>query len=219
MTLWPADKIERRPIDALVPYARNARLHSDEQVAQIAASIREWGWTIPVLTDESGTIIAGHGRVLAAYKLGLDDVPCMTAVGWSEAKRRAYVLADNKLTLNATWDDALLKVELDDLAAEGFDLDLIGFSEIELTTLRLDKEYGENDADAEWQGMPEFDQEDQMAFRDIVIHFRNEDDVADFARLVGQKISPQTKFLWHPQNEVQVYRDKRWATGEDADAA
>ena len=87
---WPADKVERRPIDALIPYARNARTHSEEQVAQIAASIREWGWTVPVLVDETGGIIAGHGRVLAARKLGLAEVPVMVAAGWSEAQKRAY---------------------------------------------------------------------------------------------------------------------------------
>jgi ParB-like chromosome segregation protein Spo0J len=132
---WPADKVERRSVSELVPYARNARTHSEKQVAQIAASIREWGWTIPVLIDETGTIIAGHGRVLAALKLGLEDVPCMTAVGWTESQRRAYVIADNKLALAADWDEDLLKVELEGLAELGFDLGLAGFPEAELTAL------------------------------------------------------------------------------------
>lgn len=91
---WPADRVERRLVSSLVPYARNARTHSDAQVAQIAASIREWGWTMPVLVDEDGGVIAGHGRILAAQKLGLADVPTMVARGWSEAQRRAYVLVD-----------------------------------------------------------------------------------------------------------------------------
>ena len=100
-------RVERRPLAALVPYARNARTHSDEQIAQIAASITEWGWTMPVLVDEGGMIIAGHGRVLAAAKLGIGEVPVMIARGWSDAQKRAYVLADNKLTLNAGWDEGL----------------------------------------------------------------------------------------------------------------
>ena len=116
---WPADAVERRPVAALVPYARNARTHSDEQVAQIAASIREWGWTMPVLVDEAGTIIAGHGRVLAAQSLGIAEVPVMVAAGWSEAQKRAYVIADNKLALNAGWDEELLPVELGDLKGLG----------------------------------------------------------------------------------------------------
>jgi ParB-like chromosome segregation protein Spo0J len=103
---WPADKVERRPVAGLIPYARNARTHSEEQVAQIAASIREWGWTMPVLVDERDEIIAGHGRVLAAQRLGLATIPVMVARGWTDAQKRAYVIADNKLTLNAGWDAA-----------------------------------------------------------------------------------------------------------------
>ncbi len=99
--LWPADKVERWTISRLVPYARNARTHSDAQVAQIAASIREWGWTTPILVDEAGGLIAGHGRVMAARQLGITEVPVVVARGWSEAQKRAYILADNKLALNA----------------------------------------------------------------------------------------------------------------------
>src|SRR3954468_1199517 len=90
---WSAERIERWPVSRLVPYARNARTHSDAQVAQIAASILEWGWTMPILIDESGGLIAGHGRLLAARKLGFTDLPVMIARGWSEAQKRAYILA------------------------------------------------------------------------------------------------------------------------------
>lgn len=135
---WPADEVTRRPIDSLIPYARNARTHSDEQVAQIAASMREWGWTNPVLIDEGGGIIAGHGRVLAARKLGLTEVPCMMATGWSEAQKRAYVLADNQLALNAGWDTALLSTELQGLDADGFDLSLLGFGDLAALMAPLD---------------------------------------------------------------------------------
>jgi DNA modification methylase len=130
-----------------VPYARNARTHSPEQVDQIAASIREWGWTTPVLVDEAGGIIAGHGRVLAAKKLGIDEVPVMIAAGWSEAQKRAYVLADNKLALNAGWDNDLLKVEIGDLQALNFDLGLAGFSLDEIGILTADKTAGLTDPD------------------------------------------------------------------------
>jgi ParB-like chromosome segregation protein Spo0J len=124
----PADKVEKWKISKLIPYARNARTHSDEQVGQIAASIKEWGWTTPVLVDEQGGIIAGHGRTLAAQKLGMTEVPVMVAKGWSDAKKRAYVLADNKLALNAGWDNEMLALELGELGDLGFDLDLTGFS-------------------------------------------------------------------------------------------
>jgi DNA modification methylase len=132
---WPADKVERRPISELIPYARNSRTHSDAQVAQIAASIREWGWTMPILVDEDGNVIAGHGRIMAAQKLGIADVPCMTATGWSEAKRRAYVIADNKLALNAGWDDEMLRVEFGELRDLDFDLSLTGFDDSEIDAL------------------------------------------------------------------------------------
>jgi hypothetical protein len=147
MSEWPADKVERRSVDTLVPYARNARTHSDEQVAQIAASIKEWGWTVPILVDEDGGIIAGHGRVMAARKLGIADVPVMVAAGWSEAQKRAYVLADNKLALNAGWDLELLGGELRDLSELGFDCELTGFDGAELEALMAEKTEGLTDPD------------------------------------------------------------------------
>lgn len=126
---WPADKVERRQVASLIPYARNSRTHSDAQVAQIAASIKEWGWTQPVLIEPDGGIIAGHGRVMAAQKLGLAEVPCMVAEGWTDAQRKAYVIADNQLALNAGWDMDMLKVEMQELGAFDFDLGLLGFDD------------------------------------------------------------------------------------------
>jgi ParB-like chromosome segregation protein Spo0J len=140
MVDWPADRVERRTVASLVAYARNARTHSAEQVAQIAASIQEFGWTIPVLVDESGGIIAGHGRVLAASELGLPEVPVMTARGWSEAQRRAYVILDNQLPLNAGWDHGLLRDEIEALDGLGFNLDLLGFDAKGLGELLADPE-------------------------------------------------------------------------------
>ena len=145
MSDWPADAIERRAVDSLVPFARNSRTHSDEQVAQVAASIREWGWTNPVLIAEDGTIIAGHARVLAARKLALDEVPVMVARGWSEAQIRAYVIADNKLALNAGWDLDALAAEITDLQQIGFDLSLTGFGDDELKDLVIGGENAPND--------------------------------------------------------------------------
>jgi DNA modification methylase len=124
-----------RSLGEMIPYARNPRTHSDAQVAQIAASIREFGWTNPVLVDGASGIIAGHGRVLAARKLGLERVPVIELTHMTEAQKRAYVLADNQLALNAGWDDALLRLELADLSELGFDLGLIGFGEGELERL------------------------------------------------------------------------------------
>lgn len=137
-TAWPADQVERRSVASLVPYARNARLHSPAQVAQIAAAIVRFGWTIPVLVDEVDMILAGHGRILAAETLGIDEVPVIVARGWDEATKRAYVLADNKLAENAQWDEALLADELRALGELGVDLGQLGFGDDELAALAVD---------------------------------------------------------------------------------
>jgi DNA modification methylase len=130
-TKWPADKVERRALEALIPDARNARKHSSEQIAQIAGSMKEWGWTSPVLVDEGDRIIAGHGRVLAAGRLGFAEVPVMVAEGWTAAQKRAYIIADNQLALSAEWDMELLASEVQGLAEWNFDLSLLGFSDLD----------------------------------------------------------------------------------------
>jgi DNA modification methylase len=128
-------EIDWRSVDALIPYARNSRTHSKDQVAQIAASIREFGWTNPILVDGDGTIIAGHGRVMAARKLGETEVPCIELGHLTEAQKRAYVIADNQLALNAGWDAEMLKVEIAELVDADFDLGLLGFDDAMLAGL------------------------------------------------------------------------------------
>ena len=134
-------------IGDLIPYARNARTHSDEQVAQIAGSIREFGFTNPILVDGANGIIAGHGRLMAARKLGMAEVPVIELAGLSETQKRAYVIADNKLAMNAGWDDALLSAELGELGDAGFDLSLAGFSDLELGALLVEATEGLTDPD------------------------------------------------------------------------
>lgn len=129
---WPASEIVRRETADLIPYARNSRTHSQSQIRKIAASIKEWGWTNPVLIDEEGGVIAGHGRLLAAELLRIREVPCIVAKGWTKAQQRAYVIADNQLALDAGWDQEMLRVELEEIEEMGFDLDLVGFDEKEL---------------------------------------------------------------------------------------
>ena len=138
------------PIDQLVPFQKNARTHSEEQIAQIAASIQEFGWTNPILVGPDYVVIAGHARWAAAKKLGLEEVPVIVLGHLSEAQRRALVIADNQLALNAGWDEELLRVELRALQAEDFDLDLVGFGEVELAELLAnDEDYaGHTDEDA-----------------------------------------------------------------------
>ena len=162
----PADKVEKRTVSSLIPFAKNSRTHSDEQVAQIAASIKEWGWTVPVLIDTDSNIIAGHGRLMAARKLGMEEVPVMVADGWTESQKRAYVIADNKLALNAGWDNELLSLELNDLKDIGFDIELTGFSLDELADLTpIEIEEGRTDEDA----VPEVPEEPITKLGDIWI--------------------------------------------------
>jgi DNA modification methylase len=127
-------KIQEVAVDKLIPYAKNSRTHSPEQVGQIAASIKEFGFRNPILVDGVG-IIAGHGRLLAAQKLGLDQVPTIDCSDMTESQKKAYIIADNKLAMNAGWDNAMLTIELQDLEDKGFDLTLIGFDDKELDAL------------------------------------------------------------------------------------
>ena len=130
-----AMKIVQKPVDKLIPYINNSRTHSDEQIAQIASSIKEFGWTNPILVDGENGIIAGHGRLMAARKLGYKEVPTIELKDLTETQRKAYIIADNRLALNAGWDNEMLTIELNDLLADGFALEMLGFDPKELDAL------------------------------------------------------------------------------------
>jgi site-specific DNA-methyltransferase (adenine-specific) len=148
-------KIEQVKVQDLIPYAKNSRTHSDAQVAQIAASIKEFGWTNPILVDGERGIIAGHGRLMAARKLGMEEVPVIELKGMTETQKKAYIIADNQLALNSGWDIGLLSVELEQLQDEDFDLSLLGFDDQELAKLLQPEEVqGLTDED-EVPGVPE----------------------------------------------------------------
>ena len=165
MTQQP--KIENIPTADLIPYAMNSRTHSAEQVSQIAASIKEFGFTNPVLIDADNGIIAGHGRLLAAQKLKLKEVPCIRLGYLTEAQKRAYVIADNKLALNAGWDEDALKAELARLQEEDFDIGLTGFSEKEVEKMM---EEVEEEEDPE----VEFSEDLMLAHNYVVLYFDND---------------------------------------------
>ena len=131
-------KITQKKVTELIPYVNNSRTHSDEQVAQIAASIKEFGWTNPILVDGDNGIIAGHGRLMAARKLGHKEVPTIELKDLTETQKRAYIIADNKLALNAGWDNELLMIELEGILADGFELELMGFDPSELDNKSID---------------------------------------------------------------------------------
>lgn len=171
-----------------------------------------------MLIDEEDRIIAGHGRVLAAELLEIDTAPVIVAKGWSAASKRAYTLADNKLTLTSEWDLEMLTGELGALAALDFDIELTGFSELEAQALysafnpETSEEVGA--PTNEWRGMPEFDHVDQTAYRRIVMHFKDEADIEEFARRIDQKIGPKTRSMWFPPDDIGVIKDKRYGKGE-----
>ena len=141
-------QIQQRRVEELVPYARNSRTHSESQVEQIASSIREFGWTNPILVDGEDGIIAGHGRVLAAKRMGMSEVPVIELTHLTESQKKALVIADNKLALNAGWDNTMLALELEDLKLEGFDLALTGFGQDEINALNPHVKEGLTDEDA-----------------------------------------------------------------------
>ena len=159
-------QIEQLKTEDLLSYARNSRTHSEAQVDQIAASIKEFGFTNPVLIDGDGQIIAGHGRVMAARKLKLSEVPCIRLIHLTETQKKAYVIADNKLALNAGWDDELLALEIEDLKEENFDLSLLGFTQDELDDIAekiAEEVEGLTDEDA----VPETPEEPKTKLGDI----------------------------------------------------
>jgi len=160
-------KIEQRPIEALIPYINNSRKHSDEQVAQIAASIKEFGWTNPILVDGNNGLIAGHGRLLAARKLGMDKVPTIELSHLSDIQKKALIIADNKLALNSDWDNELLMVELKELDSTDFDLSVLGFDQDELDALLnpIEETEGLTDEDA----VPDVPEEPKTKLGDIYI--------------------------------------------------
>lgn len=138
------ERFEKVHIDKLVPYARNARTHSKEQILQLRASLREYGFINPILCDKDYNIIARHGRILAAKEESIDEVPCVFVEHLTEAQKKAYILADNRLAMNAGWDNEMLAVEIADLKEQTFDLDLLGFTDKELDKLLETDEVGTN---------------------------------------------------------------------------
>jgi ParB-like chromosome segregation protein Spo0J len=148
---------KKADLSSLIPYARNSRTHSAAQVAKIAASIKEFGFLNPIVVDGSNGVVAGHGRLLAAEKLGLDVVPVIEAKHLTESQKRAYVIADNRLALDAGWDEELLRVEFDALEESGFDLEITGFDTQEIEALSFDSDSGTD--------MPELSEGDRDPFQ------------------------------------------------------
>jgi len=201
---WPATNIEMREVSSLKELETNARIHSDSQVEKLANLITKFGWTQPILIDEDSVILAGHGRLLAAKHLDLKEVPVMVARGWSEAEKRAYAIADNKIYEFGSWDQGILGSETLEITDMGFDIvDLdIGLSVFEGEL--VDNPLGE------WAGMPEYESKDKTAFRSLQIHFHDQEGVDKFAELTGQPITKKTRYLWFPEIKIDRYADKAY---------
>jgi ParB-like chromosome segregation protein Spo0J len=189
----PAD-VPRRATASLVPAAVNARTHTDDQVTAIAASIVEFGFNAPVLIDGAGEIVAGHGRVLAAQQLGLVEVPVVVLDHLTDVQRRAYLLADNRLAELASWDRQLLGRELAQLAQLNVNLSAVGFTEADIDALTAPL----TDPMAEWQDMPEFQQEKAAAYQTLTVHLRDPEAAEAFGKLIGQPITTRTRFIRYP---------------------
>lgn len=216
--------VELQPVSELIPFAQNARIHKPAAVARLVKIIGEMGWTNPILVDDDG-IVAGHKRRLAALEIykrggvirlpGGDElpegmVPVLDVSGWTEAQRRAYIIADNQTTLESDWDGETLRLELAWLKEDGdLDIGLTGFDGAALAKALSDGTA--TNAEDEWQGMPEFDQKDKKAFRSMALHFPDQKAVDDFAALIGQKITDKTRFVWFPEIEIERYADKRYS--------
>lgn len=173
------------PTDDLIPYARNSRTHSPDQVTKIAASIKEFGFLNPIIVDGENGIVAGHGRVMAAKKLGLKELPCIEASHLTEAQKRAYIIADNRLALDAGWDNEMLRIELQELDADGFDLSLTGFTVDEIQGLQFD-----DDAEAE---MPDLADGDREPFQQMT--FTMHDDQAEEVKAAIEKAKAMGPFV------------------------
>ena len=195
-------------VDELSPYENNARRHTKEQIKQIVNSIEEFGFLNPILIDENNMILAGHGRYMAAQNLDLEKVPTIQIKNLTEAQKKAFVIADNKIATNSTWDESTLWKEIQTLNDLGFDLNILAFAELEL--LPIIDENVVNDPLAEWEDMPEFIQDDLQPYRSIIIHFGEEKHVEEFFKLLDQPYSEKVRYLWHPQLIREDNESKRY---------
>jgi ParB-like nuclease family protein len=207
MATFPQYRVEQ--VDTLIPAVLNARTHTDEQIEQIVASIKEFGFTNPILVDKERGVVAGHGRLLAARRLGMTQVPVVELSHLTPQQLRAYMLADNKLALLAGWDDDILRGEINALKDAGFDVDLTGFDSAEIDQLFAP----EADPNSLWSGMPEFNQPNAFAFRSIIVHFVDRDGVEEFKKVIDQpEITEVTKFIWFPPQPEESFLHRSYVT-------
>jgi ParB-like chromosome segregation protein Spo0J len=194
-------KIENLKPEDLKPYKLNAKKHPQSQIEGIAESIKRFGFTQPIVVNKQNEIIIGHGRFEAAKIVGLEKIPCLRLDTLSEQEVKALRLLDNRIA-ETGWDVELLKMDL-----QGFDFD---FEPFRLDFGDFNSEKIENlNHENEWEGMPEFDHENKTGIQ-LIVHFKNENDRNEFSKLVGQKFTEKTKYIWYPEAEIESCMDKRY---------
>jgi hypothetical protein len=200
--------IQEIETDKLIPYHNNPRKNQD--IDKVASSINEYGFQQPIVVDKNMVVIVGHTRLLGAQKLGLKKVPVLMA-DLSEAKAKAYRIADNRISEDAGWDYDLLKLEIDALKEINFNIDELGFEEQELETIIFQSDHNSRnwlDTEEHWQDMPSFEHSDQSPFRSLTVNFVNQDAVEKFFQLIKQDYTEKTKYIWFPFIEKNVIKDK-----------
>jgi hypothetical protein len=201
-------KIEMIGVEKIIPYIQNAKAHPEAQVKKLAGAIAEFKWDQPIVVDRDMVIIKGHGRLLAAQALGHKEVPVIIRDDLSPAQVKAARIADNKIA-ESEWFPETLALELQALSEMDFDLSLTGFEDWQIE--QMIGEGGENDPEKEWEGMPEYEHEDKTAFKSIHIHFINEKDVQNFAKLIGYEITVKTRAIWFPKAEIGRTKNKEYS--------
>ena len=202
-------KIVEIELDKLKPFKNNPRKHTDEQIEQIAKSIEEFGFLNPILVDEKNTILAGHGRYMASQTINLKRVPVVIAENLSKEQKQALVIADNKIASNSTWDENLLWDQIRELNDKGFDLNILAFEEMEILPM-LNIGQVVDDPSTEWVDMPDYDQENLMPKKTLLVHFENEEDRQEFSKLVKQNLTEKTKFIWYPPQPEFTTKDRQY---------
>lgn len=201
----PAEMVTSLPLDQIHPYERNPRTHSQAQVELLARLMIANGVDQPIVVDEHGVIIKGHGRLMAAKVAGMSTFPVVVKRGLSEEQKRAERIADNQVSLLAGWDQELIRIEVGELKLAGWDMSLLGFEDGQLNAFALPFSRGANEVENEWLGMPEFVQPSDKAFRSIIVHFNDQEAVDQFAEVLGIEINERVRFLWYPEVEIKKF--------------
>ena len=202
-------KVKEINIEDIEINTENPRKHSNKQVFQIADSIKEFGFTNPLLIDENNFLIAGHGRLMAAKTLIYETVPCIILEGLTEDQKKALNIADNKIAINSTWDEELLWKQIKELTDTDFNINLIGFDKEQIMPFIEDDRVVESILN-EWEGMPEYNQSDKTSVRSVIVHFASDEDCDNFFELLQQNHTEKTKSIWYPEQVFMDTESKRY---------